>query len=205
MTDAGKTKGVEVGAVSNKGPVEQVQPPIATAGWKTSSSSSSTTLGTAALHSVDITNSTASAEVLVLPEVFSQWPEMQTTRRYFHAHPELSFQELKTAAAIVDILKSIGLTEIYEQVGRTGVVAIIRGSSAGPCIALRADIDGLPILETAAVDYCSKNAGVMHACGHDGHITGLLAAVRVLWSERETLKGTVKLLFQPAEEGQPTN
>jgi amidohydrolase len=116
-------------------------------------------------------------------------------------YPELSFQEFKTALKIVECLRSYGIDEIWENVGRTGVVALIRGGHPGPCIALRADIDALPIPETAEVPYRSQNEGVMHACGHDGHIAGLLCAAKVLYNERSTLFGTVKLIFQPAEEG----
>jgi amidohydrolase len=113
----------------------------------------------------------------------------------------LSFKENTTAAKITELLKSYGIDEIYEGCALTGVVAVIRGGEAGPCIGLRADIDALPIVETSEVEYKSQNYGTMHACGHDGHITGLLAAAKVLNAERATLKGSVKLLFQPAEEG----
>lgn len=153
------------------------------------------------LHALDITNSTADASVHVLQEVHELYPEMVENRRWFHAHPELSFEEVKTAAHIVEVLRSYGIEEIHEKVGRTGVVGIIRGGKPGPCIALRADIDALPITETAPIEYKSQNEGVMHACGHDGHITGLLAAAKLLWKEKESLAGIVKLVFQPAEEG----
>jgi amidohydrolase len=113
----------------------------------------------------------------------------------------LSFQEFKTAAKVVEILKSYGITEIWEGVGRTGVVALIRGGREGPCIALRADMDALPITETADIPYKSQNVGVMHACGHDGHMSGLLGAVKILFAERARIAGVVKLIFQPAEEG----
>lgn len=153
------------------------------------------------LATFDISNSTAKSDVAVLSEVQALFPEIVENRRWFHAHPELSFQEVNTAARIAEILRGYGIEEVFEQVGRTGVVALIRGGSEGPCIALRADIDGLPILETATVDYVSQNVGVMHACGHDGHISEMLAATKILFAERAQLKGTVKLLFQPAEEG----
>ena len=154
---------------------------------------------------------------------------MIANRRYFHSTPELSFQEVKTAATVASHLRSYGLTEVWEQVGRTGVVAMIRGGAgAGPCIGLRADMDGLPVMETADVPYKSVNVGVMvshrrrthvsprpyldvcltappplqqHACGHDAHMAGLLAAARVLFAARSRLRGSVKLIFQPAEEG----
>jgi amidohydrolase len=154
---------------------------------------------------LDISNSTASSEVFVLPEILALKEEVIANRRWFHANPELSFQEVKTAERIVEHLRSYGIEEIIEGVGRTGVVALIRGtanSNAKPiCVALRADIDALPITETADIEYVSKNNGVMHACGHDGHMAGLLAAAKVLHNERHTFSGIVKLLFQPAEEG----
>lgn len=150
---------------------------------------------------MDLSNSTCTDPVFVIPEVQALWPEIVCTRRWFHANPELSFKEFNTAAKIVEYLKSYGITEIYEGCAGTGVVAVIRGGLDGPCIGLRADIDALPVLETSDVEYKSKNTGVMHACGHDGHITGLLTAAKVINEERSTLKGCVKLLFQPAEEG----
>lgn len=137
----------------------------------------------------------------IIEEIFNLRDEIVENRRWFHAHPELSFQEVNTAARIVDHLRSYGITEIYERIGKTGVVAIIRGSSDGPCIALRADIDALPIQETAEILYKSTNDGVMHACGHDGHIASLLAAAKVLFKQRRNITGIVKLIFQPAEEG----
>lgn len=127
--------------------------------------------------------------------------EINANRRWFHENPELSFQEIKTAAKIVEILKSYGISEIWEGIGRTGIVALIRGALDGPCIALRADMDALPITETANIPYKSKNIGVMHACGHDGHMAGLLAAARVLNEQKARMAGVVKLIFQPAEEG----
>jgi amidohydrolase len=155
-----------------------------------------------ALATLSITNSTSLEVVSVLPEVFELQEEIYGNRRWFHAHPELSFQEVNTAAKIVELLRSYGITEIFEQVGRTGVIALIRGGAgSGSCIALRADIDGLPIFETADIEYVSQNSGVMHACGHDGHICGLLAAAKILLQERDQLCGTIKLVFQPAEEG----
>ena len=134
-------------------------------------------------------------EVVVLRE------EIIQNRRWFHANPELSFVEYNTAAKVSELLRSYGITEIYEGVAKTGVVAMIRGDKAGPCIALRADMDALPVVEIAETAYKSKNVGVMHACGHDGHMAGLLAASKILFNERNKLKGSVKLIFQPAEEG----
>ena len=113
----------------------------------------------------------------------------------------MSFQEVQPAARIVEELRSYGITEIYEKIGKTGVVGIIRGSQEGPCIGLRADMDGLPIEETADIEYKSQNKGVMHACGHDGHVSSLLAAAKILNAKKDSIKGVVKLIFQPAEEG----
>jgi len=126
---------------------------------------------------------------------------MIRNRRWFHAHPELSFQEVKTAEYVAKELRSYGITELWEQVGRTGIVAMIRGSQPGPTIALRADMDALPIQETGDCPFISQNPGVQHACGHDGHMSILLGAAKVLYSLRDKLHGNVKLLFQPAEEG----
>jgi amidohydrolase len=154
-----------------------------------------------ALVELDISNSSATEPIFVLPEVLAQQQEANQTRRWFHAHPELSMVEFITAAKIAEHLRAIGIEEVIEKVGQTGVVGLIRGSKPGPCIGLRADIDGLPITETAAIDYKSKHDGVMHACGHDGHITELLVAAKILWAERHNLSGVVKLIFQPGEEG----
>ena len=137
----------------------------------------------------------------IVPEIAALEEEINTNRRWFHQHPELSFQEFKTAERVVVLLKEYGITEIFEKVGRTGVVALIRGAQPGPCVALRADMDALPVQETADIPFRSVNDGVMHACGHDGHVAGLLATAKVLNAQKATLKGVVKLIFQPAEEG----
>lgn len=150
----------------------------------------------------DSTYEGSDADLRIDAGVSALYPEMVQQRRWFHANPELSFEEHATAAKVVEILSSIGITEIFQGVGVTGVVALIRGGGgAGPCVALRADMDALPVLEAAEIEYKSKNIGVMHACGHDGHMAGLLAAAKVLFQERDQLRGTVKLIFQPAEEG----
>eukprot|EP00047_Mylnosiga_fluctuans_P019761 m.85794 g.85794 ORF g.85794 m.85794 type:complete len:398 (+) comp8254_c0_seq1:87-1280(+) len=137
----------------------------------------------------------------ILPEVTALKAEIVENRRYFHAHPELSFQEVQTAAHVAALLRGYGITEIFEQIGKTGVVALIRGGAPGPCVALRADMDALPIQETADIPYRSQNANAMHACGHDGHMAGLLAAAKILHEQRAQIAGIVKLVFQPAEEG----
>ena len=115
-----------------------------------------------------LNNSTAESTVDPLPETVELFDEMCANRRWFHAHPELGYEEFITAAKIAEILRSYGITEMWEQVGKTGIVAMIRGEHPGPCIGLRADIDGLPVQETAKIDYKSKHDGRMHACGHDG-------------------------------------
>jgi len=125
-------------------------------------------------------------------------PELLAIRRHLHANPELSFKETQTAAFVTQQLRDMGLAP-YAVAG-TGVVALIEGQPGGPVVALRADMDALPIQEISDVPYKSLNAGVMHACGHDVHTTCLLGAARLLTEQRANFRGTVKLLFQPGEE-----
>lgn len=125
-------------------------------------------------------------------------PELLAIRHHLHANPELSFQETQTAAFVTEQLLGMGLAP-YPVAG-TGVVALIEGQPGGPVVALRADMDALPIQELSEVPYKSRNAGVMHACGHDVHTTCLLGAAKILTEQRAHFKGTVKLLFQPGEE-----
>jgi amidohydrolase len=126
-------------------------------------------------------------------------PELVGWRRHLHAHPELAYQEKETAAFVVAKLREFGL-EVHEGIGRTGVVGVLRHGN-GPMVGLRADMDALPIIEATGLPYASKTAGVMHACGHDGHTTMLLGAARVL-TEMPPANGTVLFIFQPAEEGE---
>jgi amidohydrolase len=119
-----------------------------------------------------------------------------------HAQPELSFQEHKTAAFVRERLSSLDSLEIVSPTP-TSVVATLRGSRPGPTLALRADIDALPIHEETGVEFVSRNAGVMHACGHDGHTAMLLATARLLAAMREELAGEVRFVFQHAEELPP--
>ena len=123
-------------------------------------------------------------------------------RRALHRRPELAFEEHETAALIASTLREIGI-EPREGVAQTGVVAHIEGGRPGPTVALRADIDALPIQEANAVDYRSEHDGRMHACGHDAHTASLLSAARILHTVRDDLAGTVRLLFQPSEEKIP--
>ena len=126
-------------------------------------------------------------------------------RRHFHAHPELSWQEARTTDRIAEELGKLGIPVLHRGYGGTssGLIADIKGARPGRCVALRSDIDALPIHEENDVEYRSKNDGVMHACGHDGHMAGLLTAARILMQIRDELPGTVRLLFQPAEEDGP--
>ncbi len=133
--------------------------------------------------------------------------ELVRLRRDIHRHPELAFKEVRTAALVADTLREIGGIEVRTGVGITGVVGDL-GTGNGPTIAIRADMDALPILEANHTDYCSTADGQMHACGHDGHTAMLLGVAHLLKQEFATggLQGRVRLLFQPAEEdegGQP--
>jgi amidohydrolase len=119
-------------------------------------------------------------------------------RREFHTWPELSWQEKRTSKRIKEELKKIGIP--YTAVAETGVVATIKGKSDKPLVALRADIDALNVNEDNDIEYKSKNEGVMHACGHDGHIAMLLGAAKILNELKHEIDGSVKLIFQPAEE-----
>ncbi|MGI8485152.1 MAG: M20 metallopeptidase family protein [Thermomicrobiales bacterium] len=131
-------------------------------------------------------------------------PGVIADRRHLHEHPELGFEEFETAQFIDQRLASLGVEEIRTGINGTGVTGLIRGSGQGlrdtKVILLRADIDALPILEENQVDYVSRNPGVMHACGHDAHTAILLGVARTLIAHRDLFAGTVKLLFQPAEE-----
>lgn len=131
-------------------------------------------------------------------------------RRDFHQHPELGNREERTAAKVAEHLRSLGI-EVKTGVAKTGVVGLLVGGKPGPVIALRADMDGLPVTERVEVHFASKaraihngaGVGVMHACGHDAHTAILMGVAEVLASMRKDLPGTVKFLFQPAEEGPP--
>jgi len=121
-------------------------------------------------------------------------------RRDFHKYPELGFKEIRTANIIAKELTNLGM-EVKTGVGQTGVVALLEGKESGPVVLLRFDMDALPIQEETGAEYASVNDGIMHACGHDGHIAIGLTVARLLNDHRSEFKGTVKLVFQPAEEG----
>jgi amidohydrolase len=126
--------------------------------------------------------------------------EVIDLRRHLHSHPELSFKEFQTAAFVAEKLKAIGITEI-ESKATTGWSALIKGKNpTKKVVALRADMDALPIVEANEVPYKSQNPGVMHACGHDAHTASLLGAAKILHEVRDQFEGTIKLIFQPGEE-----
>ncbi|HEY3311170.1 MAG TPA: amidohydrolase [Anaerolineales bacterium] len=133
-------------------------------------------------------------------EAKSLFPYSQAIRRDLHMHPELGFQEVRTSALIARELREIGL-EVSTGFAKTGLTAMIDGEKPGPVIMLRFDIDALPIEEQTGAAYASQNPGLMHACGHDGHVAIGLTVARLLNDHRAELAGSVKLLFQPAEEG----
>lgn len=152
-----------------------------------------------------------------LPKNFNQLvndiqPQLIEWRRHFHENPELSNREYNTGKYIADYLKTLGI-EVHYPIAKTGVVAILKGGKPGPVVALRADIDALPVQERTNVpfaskvkaDYMGQIVDVMHACGHDAHISILMATAKVLKSIEKEVPGTVVFLFQPAEEGAPGN
>ncbi len=128
------------------------------------------------------------------------FPYTQTLRRDFHRHPELGFREVRTGGIVVQELQALGL-EATKGIAKTGVVALLEGAYPGPTVLLRFDMDALPIHEETGAEYASQTPGVMHACGHDGHTAIGLTVARLLHAHRDRLRGTVKFIFQPAEEG----
>ncbi|MEP7083339.1 MAG: amidohydrolase, partial [Betaproteobacteria bacterium] len=140
-----------------------------------------------------------------LEEQVIQW------RRHIHAHPELGNREFETAKLVAAHLRQLGFDAVIEQVAYTGVVGVLKGGKPGPCVALRADMDALPVTEETDVPFRSTvrtqwngvEAGVMHACGHDTHVAMLMGVAAILAAMRAELQGTVKFIFQPAEETPP--
>jgi amidohydrolase len=139
-------------------------------------------------------------------------PQLIEWRRHIHQHPELSNREYKTAEYIASYLKTLGI-EVQTGIGKTGVVGILKGAKPGPVVALRADIDALPVYERNNLAFASRDSGeyngvkvpVMHACGHDTHVSILMGTATVLSKMKDQVAGTVKFIFQPAEEGTPGN
>lgn len=128
------------------------------------------------------------------------FPYTQSLRRDFHMHPELGFREIRTAGIVAKELETLGI-EVTKGIGKTGVVGLLEGAKPGPTLLLRFDMDALPITEATGAEYASKNPGVMHACGHDGHTAIGLTVAKILHAHREDLAGTIKFCFQPSEEG----
>ncbi len=143
---------------------------------------------------------TLNKQIIHLSEAF--YDEIVSIRRHIHKHPELSFQEFETSKFIQEKLDEYGIPYKSGYV-KTGIVARIDGEKPGKTVALRADMDALPIQEQSSARYCSLNKGVMHACGHDVHIACLLGTAKLLRSLQDQFEGTVLLLFQPAEEKTP--
>jgi amidohydrolase len=137
---------------------------------------------------------------MISQEVADLKDEMIRLRRNFHQHPELGFEEKWTADFIAKYLGGLGI-EVQTGVGRTGVVGLLSGKGPGKTLLLRADMDALPIQEENEVPYKSRNDGVMHACGHDGHMAILMTVARVMSHRREEFLGQIKFIFQPGEEG----
>lgn len=153
---------------------------------------------------------TPSASAQVTAAVEAVMPDVIAWRRDLHAHPELGFAETRTAGVVAAHLRALGL-EVRTEVGRTGVVGILRGARPGRTVALRADMDALPVLEATGLPFASTATGtymgntvpVAHACGHDAHVAMLMGAAEVLAGMRDQIAGTVVFVFQPAEEGAP--
>ena len=140
---------------------------------------------------------------LIKQKAEQYFPEIQAIRHHIHSNPELSFKEFETAKFISEKLTEFGI-EHKTGVAGTGIVALVKGKNPDKkCIALRADMDALPILEANDIPYKSKNEGVMHACGHDVHSTCLLGAAKILNEFKDGFEGTIKLIFQPGEEKHP--
>ena len=147
---------------------------------------------------------------IVNEKVDSLQSQVVAWRRDFHEHPELGNREVRTSGIVADYLRSLGL-EVKTGIATTGVVGILKGGKPGPVIALRSDMDALPVTERTPVPFASKvtttyngnQVGVMHACGHDSHMAMLMGVAKILSSMKSELHGTVKFIFQPAEEGVP--
>jgi len=138
------------------------------------------------------------ASSVIVPQAVAR--DVVEIRRDLHMHPELGFEEVRTAAIVADRLKRLGY-QVRTNVGETGVVGVLRTKRPGRTVLLRADMDGLPIQEESGLPFASTNAGKMHACGHDGHVAILLGAAQMIAERSDAINGTIVLCFQPAEEG----
>lgn len=161
-------------------------------------------------YSIFATAQNSALKIKVAQKAATLEPKVITWRRDFHQNPELGNREFKTAEKIAVHLRSLGI-EVQTGVAKTGVVGILKGGKPGPVVALRADMDALPVTERVNIPFASRamgeyngqQVGVMHACGHDSHIAMLMGTAEILASIKSELKGTVKFIFQPAEEGPP--
>jgi len=133
------------------------------------------------------------------------FPRVIELRRHIHANPELSWEEFQTSKLVADELRKLPGMQVHTGIAKTGVVGVLQGNNPGSkCVALRADMDALPIVEQNPVEYCSKNEGKMHACGHDVHTSNLLGVAMILSELRSDIQGTIKFIFQPSEEKIPS-
>lgn len=139
------------------------------------------------------------AQIDFMAEAHALREELVARRRDLHMHPELAFEEVRTAGIVAEELNKLGL-EVQTGVGKTGVVAILDGDQDGPTILVRADMDALPVHEQNSTEYISTYEGKMHACGHDGHVAIALGVAKLLTHHRDQIRGRVKFVFQPAEE-----
>ena len=153
--------------------------------------------------SVPASTAAATREERIAQAAEALRPQLIAQRRDFHAHPELSNREARTSRIVAERLKSLGFDEVRTNVARHGVVGLLKGTKPGGVVAVRADMDALPIQETNDVPYKSQTPGVKHACGHDVHTTVELGVAEVLSKMRGEISGTIKFIFQPAEEGAP--
>lgn len=167
-------------------------PPAPTAPWRRAKASAPAAPGA------------TSREQMIAQAAEALRPRLIEQRRDFHMHPELSNREERTSRIVAERLRALGLEEIKTGVGRYGVTAVLKGRKPGAVVAVRADMDALPIQETLEVPYKSLAPGVKHACGHDVHTTIELGVAEILSRMRDEIQGTIKFIFQPAEEGPPT-
>ncbi|TLN00006.1 amidohydrolase, partial [bacterium] len=137
---------------------------------------------------------------LFLADANELFPYTREIRRDLHQHPEIGYQEVRTSAIIARELTELGLA-VTTGLGGTGVIALLEGGKPGPVVLLRFDMDALPVQEETGAEYASQNPSVMHACGHDGHVAIGLTVAHMLKARQEELAGTIKFVFQPAEEG----
>ncbi len=149
-------------------------------------------MGTPVVHTMTRPDFRKEAEAL--------FDDMVALRRDFHMYPELGFQEHRTAGIVADTLTELGL-EVQRGIGQTGVVGLLEGTKPGPVVLMRFDMDALPIHEESGLPYASQNPGIMHACGHDGHTAMGLTLARIMTRYQDQIAGTLKFVFQPAEEG----